>query len=839
MEHLLQRQNELIQDINRVGLNFAKDSANRKTKEYLDKRTTALDQFWGEFEQNHRQLLAQEDDSEYFVNNIFQQTKDFYEKQRKMIASYPPLLPPFAATGAGSSKAFDNNFTCEDRGTNPGGPVEELLSQQRTYFRALSRVIKRPDINNIEEKWEIEDLLKDLQHRWRIIDELHMRIDNILEGSDRDYEDEFMTYENMYNKIKRQLNRKLSSTSHLQQSTPKIDIPVFSGNYRQWPTFIDLFNETIHNNNGISNAQKMQYLKGKLRGEAERLIQHLTISAENYETARDLLMHRYNNTQILFTNQVEIFLSQPSVHRQSSFELKRLYDTTMESIHAIHNLGVDTTSWDPLIVHLICKKLDPETYSDYKQSRKSPRELPSFEELMKFIESKFTALEPLTKKDTEPKPSFSSKPTFKPGFQKRPSFKPHQAGVTFTPKCALCEDKHDLYQCKRFLNMSPETRLTSIAKNDICQNCLYKHNGKPCNSTKRCKYCHEYHNSIIHDDILQSRSQQNAIISSPSTSTSNDNRQPKPHSNKPPSVNHVAADDEEILLTTVSLRVRAADGNFMTLRALLDQGSQISLISENAAQTLGLQRRHINASVSGIGTTTKSGKGIVFIECQSIYEDYSFTTQALVISRVINPLPNNTFCKQSWPHLQNINLADPHYNVSKPIDLLLDASVYSDIIMSGLIKGPLQAPIAQQTRLGWILSGNVRTFNCHVVINEVDDLSKFWEIEGIQDNTSNLSEQDQYCEDFYQTTTQRLDSGRYQVALPMKQGFENLLGTSRSRAIMQFKQLEKRMSKNDTLSTAYRNFMDEYLQLGHMSNVSESRSHVTSMPTCYLPHHGV
>lgn len=350
-----------------------------------------------------------------------------------------------------------------EQGTNIEYQVDELLLQQRTYVRALSRVINRLDITDIEKKWEIEDLLNDLQHRWRTIDELHMRIDNILEGSNRDYEDEFMIYESVYNKAKRQLNRELCANTYLHQSTPKIDIPVFTGKYSQWVSFWDLFSETIPNNISLNNAQKMQYLNGKLRGKAERLMQHLNITTDNYETAKDLLMYRYNNSQALFTNQIEIFLLQPPVHRQSTFELKRLYDTTMECIHFIYNLGVDTTSWDPLIVHLICKKLDPKTYHDYKESRKSPRELPAFEELMNFVESKFTALEPLSKKDkdtfeqktyNQPKP----KPiqTFKPTYLKRFQSRPHQSVATFIPKCPLCEDKHDLYQCKRFLNLSPE-----------------------------------------------------------------------------------------------------------------------------------------------------------------------------------------------------------------------------------------------------------------------------------------------------------------------------------------------------------------------------------------------
>ncbi|KAF9405100.1 hypothetical protein HW555_014012, partial [Spodoptera exigua] len=135
---------------------------------------------------------------------------------------------------------------------------------------------------------------------------------------------------------------------------------------------------------------------------------------------------------------------------------------------------------------------------------------------------------------------------------------------------------------------------------------------------------------------------------------------------------NIKLDDEELLLTTLSINVRCSDGTYITLRALLDQGSQISLISENAVQRLGLQRRRYNASVSGIGSGASQSKGLVSIDCQSIYGDYNFTTEALVLSRVASNLPSVQFKKQSWPHLQHLQLADPEYNVSKPIDLLLD-----------------------------------------------------------------------------------------------------------------------------------------------------------------------
>ncbi|KAH9636894.1 hypothetical protein HF086_010675 [Spodoptera exigua] len=265
--------------------------------------------------------------------------------------------------------------------------------------------------------------------------------------------------------------------------------------------------------------------------------------------------------------------------------------------------------------------------------------------------------------------------------------------------------------------------------------------------------------------------------------------------------------------------------------------SNITYIGERCVQRLGLQRRRYNASVSGIGSGASQSKGLVSIDCQSIYGDYNFTTEALVLSRVASNLPSVQFKKQSWPHLQHLQLADPEYNVSKPIDLLLDVSIYSQIIMDGLIKGPSQAPIAQQTALGWILSGNVRTFNCHIVTNNISDLSKYWEIEDVEpSSSSSLTSEEQYCEEFYQQTTRRLDTGRYEVGIPMKPEYENQLGSSKSKAIAQFKQLERKCANNLLFSESYKSFMSEYQQLGHMckaDNVDESK------PAFYLPHHGV
>lgn len=821
MEAILIRQKEIRSAIIQIRDNFKKDSVIRKTEDYLQARVESLNSLWGEFDINHLKLANVPDKShEYFTRDIYGNTKALYEEVSALISSYrrkidtPKQVPQTEPDQARQKVHADPN-------------TMELMKQQQTNFRAFKRLIDNLVIDDIEEKWEVDDELRNLQLRWNQIDTLHLQIDNILQGSDTTYENEFTANERIYKTAKRNLNKRLGAMVHQHQMTPQADIPKFSGEYAQWPTFLDLFKGAIHDNPVLTKAQKMQQLKGKLRGEAERLIQHLNVSSDNYDTAWEILTHRYNNVQILFTKQIETFLNQPLLQKQTSADLKKLHDTTNECIYAIRNLGIDTTSWDPLLVHLLTKKLDSVTYSDYMEARESPRELPTFDEFMLFLEAKFTALEPINRKDRneltpatrqlQPKyrenPEKSSKPSF---FNYK---KPYSSNAVLF-KCKLCNSNtHALYQCRKFEALTPDMKLKTITKHGICVNCLHYHEKNVCNSSKRCRECNEEHNTLLHD----------AIRSEQLTSNTANKKLPLRQQN----ATHITSDDDEILLTTVQVCVRAADGTYVTLRALLDQGSQVTLITENAAQRLRLPRQYSNALISGVASTSKKGKGKVVLQCKSIHDEYSFTTQALVMAKVINNLPGHSISKKNCQHLQHLQLADPDYNISKPVDMLLDANVYSEILMSGLLKGSSSEPIAQQTRLGWILSGRV-TLNCNVVIQNLDDIQTYWEMEDILDDKNDMTTQEQFCEDLYCQTTNRLPDGRYEVRLPMKAQFQEQLGTSKAQAVAQFKQLEKKLSNDNTLHDRYHQFIDEYVKLGHMKEC------VISMdPQCFLPHHGV
>jgi len=59
----------------------------------------------------------------------------------------------------------------------------------------------------------------------------------------------------------------------------------------------------------------------------------------------------------------------------------------------------------------------------------------------------------------------------------------------------------------------------------------------------------------------------------------------------------------------------------------------------------------------------------------------------------------------SWRIPQKISLADPHFNQSQRIDLLLGAGLFFEIISMGQIH--LDRAFLQNTKLGWIISGGL------------------------------------------------------------------------------------------------------------------------------------
>ncbi|GFT32186.1 DUF1758 domain-containing protein [Trichonephila clavipes] len=77
----------------------------------------------------------------------------------------------------------------------------------------------------------------------------------------------------------------LVSARSAEVKLPTLSLPIFSGVTEEWLAFSDLFEAAVSNNNDLTGAQKLQYLKGSLKSDALKIINSLSITNDNFEIA--------------------------------------------------------------------------------------------------------------------------------------------------------------------------------------------------------------------------------------------------------------------------------------------------------------------------------------------------------------------------------------------------------------------------------------------------------------------------------------------------------------------------------------------------------------------------
>ncbi|XP_074042815.1 uncharacterized protein [Leptinotarsa decemlineata] len=280
-------------------------------------------------------------------------------------------------------------------------------------------------------------------------------------------------------------------------------------------------------------------------------------------------------------------------------------------------------------------------------------------------------------------------------------------------------------------------------------------------------------------------------------------------------------------------------------QALLDSASQSNFISLEVFKKLNLPATNVNLPVCGISQSTINISSQCNIQIRSKDGQFSNNLQFLIIKQITSNIPQFSFDPSCLDIPDEIELADPEYNISQKIEVLLGASIFFDLIVKGQIKLGRNKPILQRTRLGWIISGSLQIKNpeahpsCMLSVNNLlnEQLEKFWSIENVTQTKTQFSDEELECESHFRQNYFRDHEGRFVVKLPLKESYKNL-GESLNAAISRLESVERKLSKDINLRNQYEEFLNEYEQLGHMSKIDISLDDPNDIKF-YLPHHSV
>ena len=175
-----------------------------------------------------------------------------------------------------------------------------------------------------------------------------------------------------------------------------------------------------------------------------------------------------------------------------------------------------------------------------------------------------------------------------------------------------------------------------------------------------------------------------------------------------------------VILDTARVVLISNSDRKTEIRVLIDPCSQASFIIDSLAKKLKLDQHSCNVPVSGIGSTptqTARSEASVLISPR-IDSTKRWKLQALVLPRLTEyQSPPEMVC-HDLSFVLALHLADPQLSSKEPIEMVLGVDAYTKIILSGLRKAPDEELIAQETALGWIVTGSSLSGHCspHVSI---------------------------------------------------------------------------------------------------------------------------
>ena len=284
---------------------------------------------------------------------------------------------------------------------------------------------------------------------------------------------------------------------------------------------------------------------------------------------------------------------------------------------------------------------------------------------------------------------------------------------------------------------------------------------------------------------------------------------------------------------TCHVLIKTRDGSSVEARALLDNASSASFVSDRLAQHLQHPCSPQSVRIFSIaGSSPRTPiQCVASLWITPLYgSNREINLTAIVLPKVtcdlpVLPVPFDS----SWSHVLDLFLADPAFGLPGRIDLLLGVDIFVSVLLQGQWTGPPGTPVALETEFGWVFSGNIEPITeaeqVNLCVNSFhsftpsgnDILRKFWVIEESPSSTPALTLEEHTVLKHFNAHHHRMEDGTFVVPLPITSSTQTL-GESRSQAVRCFLSLEHSLNQKNKYQE-FENVFQEYFDLGHTEPV--------------------
>ncbi|MBM6549254.1 DUF1759 domain-containing protein [Streptococcus dysgalactiae subsp. equisimilis] len=403
------------------------------------------------------------------------------------------------------------------------------------------------------------------------------------------------------------------------------------------------------------------------------------------------------------------------------------------------------------------------------------------------------------------------------------------ANATTEFHCGACAAPHALVECPKFLAMAVAERWTCAKDKGLCFACLKgSHRVRDCKKPATCNIngCKRRHHGLLHY-VKEKPNSPLHVASGQSIATK-------------PSPGNVL-----LGLVPVKLRINSQE---IKGYAFLDNGSDTTLIREDAAKVLGINSRADVTTIKTVGGLAHSTKRVDRFEVVSADGTGKVVVEDAVVVRQL-PLskPSLTVKQQvkKWPHLSELPFSDVH---GGEVLVLIGCDVPEAHWTLDQRLGGRKQPYAVKTLLGWVALGpqggttrrlssvNCTVSNSQLLLNQLRQLydSDFTDVQAPEKALS--AEDLAALRKVEQGTT--FQQGRYTVPMPWRPNAQTGSGNFKI-AQSRLRSLEQKLRRDESLLEKYRRTMQQNLEKGYAIRVPKEYLCPDYHTRWYLPHHAV
>jgi len=224
-------------------------------------------------------------------------------------------------------------------------------------------------------------------------------------------------------------------------------------------------------------------------------------------------------------------------------------------------------------------------------------------------------------------------------------------------------------------------------------------------------------------------------------------------------------------LGTASVNVRDLAGCLQSVRALIDPASQSSIITSDCVKRLGLHRERWTVPVAGLaGQLVQSVDGRVQLSIQPTTDQRPLELPAWTLPTITSSMPSIPLPITVRDRCSHLLLADPSFDSPAPVELLLGADVFPQVLSSKRQELGPGLPTAFDTIFGWVLLGPIdsnyfsaqpQSLVVSLLTTSIESvMERFWQVEEPDEVPSSFTDEGK-CEEIFSAESYRDSSCRF------------------------------------------------------------------------------